>query len=161
MARTRFPTRAANRPRKYETAHHMQVAIDHYFESCLDRTWVEKIHPVTREEYMEEKIEQLRPYTVTGLAVALGFETRESLLYYEHINPEFLSAITKAKLKCHCYAEESLYRKQQVAGVIFSLKNNYGWQDKMTNENIDVVSQKNNDEKARDARARLLAMANT
>ena len=82
-------------------------------------------------------------------------------MYYEDINTEFLRTIEKAKLRCHMFAEESLWRKTQVAGVIFNLKNNYDWKDKMTNENITPVNQQSNDERAREQRAKLLAIANT
>ena len=58
------------------------------------------------------------------------------------------------------HAEESLWRKNQVAGIIFNLKNNYGWQDKIVNENVDVTSQATNDEKAEQARKKLLELAN-
>ena len=95
---------AGGRPPKYDTPEEMQAVIDEYFET----------HD--------------KP-TVTGLALALDFESREGLLYYEHEKPEFLSTIKKAKMKIAEYLEEGLYRPTQVTGIIFSLKNNFGFKD--------------------------------
>jgi hypothetical protein len=92
------------RPPKYETPEEMQAVIDRYFESTN------------------------KP-TVTGLALYLGFEDRHSLLYYETDKPEFLTTIKKAKSKIAQYLEEQLYRQSTVTGIIFSLKNNFGWKD--------------------------------
>ena len=96
MPRTKFPPSPGRKTRMYATAEHMQLAIDRYFESCLERTWVTKLNPHTGEEYLAEQVEQVRPYTITGLAVALGFESREALLYYEDISPDYLRTIRKA-----------------------------------------------------------------
>ena len=56
-----------SRPRKYKTVQEMQKAIDNYFMQCD----------------VEEK-----PYTVVGLAIALGFEDRCSLLDYMQYEDE-------------------------------------------------------------------------
>jgi len=89
----------------------------------------------------------------------LGFQTRESLLYNEGISPEYLSAIKNAKARCHMYAEEQLFGKTQVAGVIFNLKNNYAWQDRTTTEHLIPAGMNinMNDDRARKNRDRLLA----
>ncbi|MDY6827249.1 MAG: terminase small subunit [Bacillota bacterium] len=99
------------RPVKYKTAEEIQVVIDAYFTEC------------------DEKEE---PYTITGLALATDM-TRESLVNYGE-KEEFFSTIKKAKLKCHNYAEKRLFSGGQAAGVIFNLKNNYGWKDKIEQE---------------------------
>lgn len=159
MARTKYPTLERHRPRKYPTPEHMQQAIDEYFDSCFEDRWREVTDPMTKEKSFEHYREQIRPFTITGLALSLGFATRESLLYYEGMSPEFLSTIQMAKMKCQQFAEEELFRKTQVAGVIFNLKNNYGWQDRIVQEvQPRGAEQESNDERAASARQKLLAM---
>lgn len=67
--------------------------------------------------------------TVTGLALALGFTSRQALLNYQN-KPEFVDTITRAKTLCEQYAEERLYDKDGSGGAQFSLRANFGWQDK-------------------------------
>jgi hypothetical protein len=99
---------SAGRPLKYKSVKEMQKDIDAYFTYCdVDK----------------------RPYTVSGLAYALD-TNRQTLLNYEE-NEEFFDTIKKAKAKIECYNEEMLYNKEvPTTGVIFNLKNNYGWKDK-------------------------------
>ena len=94
------------RPPKWTDPKEVQTLIDAYFDEC------------------DEKEE---PYTITGLALALDTD-RHTLINYEN-KDEFFHTIKKAKHKCENYAEKQLYRHSQVAGVIFNLKNNYGWKD--------------------------------
>lgn len=99
------------RPRKYTEVEALQAQIDKYFEEC-DK--------------------QNKPYTICGLARACDL-TRQSLLNYTE-KPEFFDTIKKAKAKCEEYLEEQLYFGKNAAGVIFGLKNNYGWTDKTEQE---------------------------
>lgn len=165
MKRTIPPKKnVPGRPRLWETPAHLQYQIDRYFESCIDRNWVEKIDPKTHEPYVEEKITQVKPYTVSGLAVYLGV-LRETLLYYQGIDDVFLSTIMAAKAKCEAFAEEQLYTGKGAHGIIFSIKNNYKhWEDKTRQEISGIDGQPigihTNDERAKDARKRLLEEAN-
>jgi hypothetical protein len=115
------------RPKKYTDAEDMQVKIDAYFDSCY--------------QYMDEKDSegkvnkvkvQIRPLTITGLALALDMD-RDSLLNYQE-DPNFFGTIKKAKMRIHNFAEEQLFTNRNAAGVIFNLKNNYGWKDKNETE---------------------------
>ena len=99
------------RPPKFETPEEMTPLIENYFNKCD----------------MAEK-----PYTITGLALALGFESRQSLLNYED-KAEFLDTIKRAKSRVEQHLEESLFGGQ-VAGLIFNLKNNFSWTDKQNIE---------------------------
>jgi hypothetical protein len=65
--------------------------------------------------------------TITGLAMYLGFESRQSFYDYE-VKPEFTYIIKKARLAVENGYELSL-RSQSVTGAIFALKN-MGWKDK-------------------------------
>lgn len=92
----------------------------------------------------------VRPYTMSGLALSVGCD-RQTLINYSKKN-EFFGTIKEARLKVEQFAEEQLYRPNQVAGVIFSLKNNFGWKDKQeenqseTQDFADAISDKENDD---------------
>jgi hypothetical protein len=73
------------RPRKYQSVEQLQAAIDSYFEST-------------------EKV------TITGLALHLGFNSRQALINYEGYEPEFHDAIKRAKSRVEAYYEEHLSR---------------------------------------------------
>lgn len=95
------------RPLKYKSVEELQLLIDNYFKECNDKE---------------------KPYTITGLALALD-TTRQGLINYEN-KDDYYDTIKKAKLKVEGYAEEQLFKGGNTAGVIFSLKNNYNWVDK-------------------------------
>ena len=96
------------RPMKYKNVKAMQSDIDNYFKDCDENG---------------------RPYTVSGLAYALG-TNRQTLLNYEE-KEEFFDTIKRAKARIELFNEELLYNKDvSTTGVIFNLKNNYGWKDK-------------------------------
>jgi hypothetical protein len=126
------------RPLKYKNVEEMQKLIDAYFDSCYEEIWVnDKVKgwiPVL-DRFGNVRKEQVKPFSVTGLALAIG-TSRETLLEYQN-REEFIDAIKAAKLRIESYAEESLYTLKNPAGVIFSLKNNYGWKDK---QDIEVTN---------------------
>lgn len=100
------------RPLKFSSVEELEQKIEGYFESCEDA-----------DGY------NIRPLTVTGLALALD-TTRRTLLDYEYRDDEYSHAIKRAKQRIENYAEEALFINKQTAGVIFNLKNNHGWLDK-------------------------------
>ena len=55
--------------------------------------------------------------------------SRQDLINYSK-DKEFFDTIKKAKLKIENYLEEHLVTDNSVTGIIFNLKNNYGWKDK-------------------------------
>lgn len=118
------------RPPMFTSVEEMQEKIEAYFKECEG-------HPLTDDEgnAITTKngmpiIVGERPLTITGLALALGFTTRQSLLNYED-KPEFLDTIKKAKSKVEQYAEERLFDKDGANGAKFSLSNNFkGWAEK-------------------------------
>jgi hypothetical protein len=79
------------------------------------------------QAFFKERRSQDRPLTVTGLALALGLNSRQALLDYEN-RPEFIDTIKALKSECEEYAEERIFGGN-AAGAIFALKN-YGWTDK-------------------------------
>lgn len=68
--------------------------------------------------------------TITGLALALGFDSRAGLLYYQDEKPQFLATIKRAKGRVEEAMERELInRNGTVTGLIFNLKNNFAWRD--------------------------------
>ena len=94
------------RPPFYTDPKELQSACDNYFKECE-----------------KKKI----PTTITGLALALGFSTRKSLLDYSE-KLEFVNIIKKAKLKVECEYEKRLSGGSPT-GAIFALKN-MEWSDR-------------------------------
>ena len=115
--------RKVGRPLKYKTPEELQVLIDKYFDDCDNH------HIKTYDDEGNEILKhQPKPYTITGLALSLDL-TRQDLLNYQG-KKEYQDTIKRAKQRCELYAEEQLFRQGNVTGVIFNLKNNYGYKDK-------------------------------
>lgn len=106
---------AGGRPPKYKTKEEIQVLIDNYFKQC----------DLNNE-----------PYTVTGLALSLDM-SRQDLINYSK-KDEFVDTIKKAKMRVENYLEKRLINDSSCTGIIFNLKNNYGWRDKQENINVGV-----------------------
>lgn len=62
------------------------------------------------------------PYTMTGLAIALGFTSRQALWNYEQ-KDEFVDVIARARARVIDYAEGRLYDKDGARGAQFALEN--------------------------------------
>ncbi|MGN1358679.1 MAG: terminase small subunit [Bacilli bacterium] len=123
------------RPPKYENPDDMQKLIVEYFNEC--------------------EVEGKKP-TVSGLGYALGLSRRQILEYENCIDNEkvfagfddsvklgFRNSIKDAKRFIESCLEEKLINSTSTPiGLIFALKNNYGWVDKQevvqTNKTIDV-----------------------
>ncbi|MBQ7139980.1 MAG: hypothetical protein IJO32_00580 [Bacilli bacterium] len=96
------------RPRKYSNVEELQYMIDEYFECCNQNH---------------------RPYTITGLALWLDMDRKGLLRYEKDYEDEFCHTIKRAKERVQEYVECCLFKKGITAGVIFNLKNNFGWED--------------------------------
>lgn len=95
------------RPPKFKSKEELQTAIDKYFKSCDN---------------------DKEPYTICDLALACGVD-RKTILNYSK-KEEFFPTIKEARMRCEAYAERRLFGNA-VAGVIFNMKNNYGYKDKI------------------------------
>lgn len=85
------------------------------------------------EKYFRECDKKQRPPTVTGLALALGFTSRQALLNYQS-KKQFVDTITRAKARVEQYAEERLFDRDGQKGAQFSLRYNFaGWKDEPDN----------------------------
>jgi hypothetical protein len=125
----------AGRPLKFKSVKVLEEKIDKYFKDCDAKE---------------------KPYTITGLAVALD-TSRETLCNYEK-KEKYFDTIKRAKARCEQWVEENmLMNKSNATASIFSLKNNYGWRDKnevdhtssdgsMTPSKIEIVALDDNSE---------------
>src|SRR5690349_15595622 len=78
-------------------------------------------------DYFKEITEAGEPATITGLALYLGFESRQSFYDYEE-REEFSYAIKRARTRIE-YEYEKKLSGNNCTGPIFALKN-MGWKDK-------------------------------
>lgn len=113
---------------KYTSKEEIIGLIDNYFESCKGEPFIDE---VTGKQMVDKFGYPIfigqRPPTVTGLALALGFKSRQSLLNYAG-KKEFKDVITEAKSRIEMYVEERLFDKDGANGAKFSLQNNFkGW----------------------------------
>lgn len=158
-----YSKNVGGRPLKFKTVQELQRKIESYFKSC----WTIKLDMFGNPIYLKDKkgkktnhavMVQNKPYTITGLAVALDTD-RATLMRYE-AKDRFYNTIKKAKEVCHAFAEEFLYSGKAPAGAIFGLKNNWGWQDRMETDitsggepipilgkNVDVILKNNSNKK--------------
>ena len=135
------------RPLLFKTPEDLDAAIEQYFKDCWKEVWIDrdvrkdgKRIKDDRGDYLREWIpkldrngdqiiRQMKPYTLSGLALALNC-CRQTLLNYKD-RPEFLDTIKKAKAVCEAYLEEGMLSGEVPAiPGIFNCKNNYGWVDK-------------------------------
>lgn len=118
------------RPPKYKTKEEIQEKIDQYFEECKGTVVFDTEGNPLIDKYGEVVVKDKRPLTITGLALALGFNSRQALLNYQG-RKEFNDTITRAKAIVEQYAEERLFDKDGANGAKFSLANNFeGWKEK-------------------------------
>ena len=86
---------------KYDNLQDLESGIDKYFTDCDQNN---------------------KPYTMTGLALALNIDVRTLSNYGQ--KDDYFPAINRARQKCIAYNEERLYDKDGVNGAKFSLTNN-------------------------------------
>lgn len=116
------------RPLKFKTVADLQAAIDAYFDKCKGKPLLDDDGHVLTDKKGLPIVVGAEPPTVTGLALALGFSSRQSLLNYQG-RKQFLDTITRAKSRCEAYAEGRLFDRDGSRGAEFSLKYNFHWED--------------------------------
>ena len=118
------------RPPKYKTKEEIQKKIDAYFEECKGEVLRGADGNPILDKWSNPVVIGARPLTITGLALSLGFNSRQALLNYQG-KKEFNDTILRAKAKVEQYAEERLFDKDGANGAKFSLSNNFdGWKEK-------------------------------
>lgn len=93
---------------RYTSKEEIIDLIDKYFEDCKGKPFTD---PDTGRQMVDKYGYPIfigqRPPTVTGLALALGFKSRQSLLNYGG-KKEFRDTIMEAKSRIEMYVEERL-----------------------------------------------------
>jgi hypothetical protein len=133
------------RPKAFKTNKELQDKIKHYFDTITITTPVfetivdkrddnGKAIETHREPQLNDAGEQvlntsyIENPSILAMCRSIGI-TRETLCQYEK-RETFSDTIKEAKARIEEYLENQLYRKDQVTGIIFNLKNNFGWKDK-------------------------------
>lgn len=109
---------------KFKSPEEMQEKIDAYFEDCKGHPLTDNDGQIVFNKYGEPIFVDVKPMTVTGLALALGFTTRQALLNYQG-RAAYKAIIETAKLRIENYAEMRLYDKDGMNGARFNLQNNF------------------------------------
>ena len=81
------------------------------------------------DDYFAKMKKQKTVPSITGLALHLNC-TRQNIVDYGKTD-EYADIISRAKLRCENVLEERMINGTPPTGIIFILKNNYGWQDKV------------------------------
>jgi len=98
------------------------------------------------EQYIASRLATEKPFTMLSFYIYADISKETGSQYiggtYDDDNKKFSDSLKKLKDICEAYAEEQLFTNKNTAGIIFNLKNNFGWKDKTEVEhqvtNIDV-----------------------
>ena len=101
-------------PRRWRSAKALQAAVDAYFEECSETG---------------------RVPSVAGLALALGFMSRQALARYtdrmhEENNDDYVVIVTSAKTRIEEVNIQLAYNKEASAGARFMLQNGFNYSEK-------------------------------
>lgn len=115
------------RPLKYETVAELDMAIQLYFDRCDPHieTHMEATGYNAQGQTMfaeRQVLTEQKPYTMAGLARALGIDRRTLLNYKKR--DEYFPSIDAAIRRCEEYAESQLFGPY-ANGAKFNLINNY------------------------------------
>lgn len=109
---------------KYKTVEQLQAAIDEYFNYCDNR--IRQVYSAKADGVIETL--DPAPYTMSGLAYAMGIDRRTLLNYSK--DESFFPLIKNARDRVEADVEERMSDKQTFTpGLIFNAKNNFGWVD--------------------------------
>ena len=101
-------------PRRWRSAKALQAAVDAYFDECSEKG---------------------RVPSVAGLALALGFMSRQALARYtdrmhEENNDDYVVIVTSAKTRIEEANIQLAYNKEASAGARFMLQNGFNYSEK-------------------------------
>lgn len=123
--------------RRFESPEHLESLCNEYFASCDGVLYNHK----TGQPYLDKQgfplVGQIKPYTISGLALYLDIAT-ETLKKYEkgimdsigfepHERLEYSKVVRRARQKIEAYAEYRLYDKDGYNGARFVLDNAFNW----------------------------------
>lgn len=110
----------------FTSAEEMQEKIDTYFASCEPELLRDGDGTPMLNKNGEPVYVGGRPMTIQGLALALGFTSRQSLLNYK-AKREFVDTVTRARLRVEQYAAERLFDRDAQRGAQFTLAYGFGY----------------------------------
>lgn len=128
---------------------HLECMVNEYFESCNGPLFDKKGELLVDSNGNVVK-GQVKPYTVSGLALYLGISTNTLKKYREGLVDDLLDemkaetedrktfskVVLQAKQRIEGYAEGRLYDKEGQRGAQFVLDCCFGWVDHQTKSNI-------------------------
>jgi len=128
---------------KFSSPEDMQAKIQHYFDSITitepvydyvvtgkdkkGKNVMEKVPKLNNAGEQIYKTSYIETPGIIAMCRHIGTQ-RETLNQYKR-KEGFKEVIESAKERIEQYLEEQLYRNTQVTGIIFNLKNNFGWKD--------------------------------
>lgn len=120
---------SVGQPRYIKSLPDLVAKIDKYFKGCEGTPLLDSKGEPVINKFGKVVLLGYEPLTIMGLALALGFNSRTTLLNYSAI-PEYMNTIADAKARVQKFAEVSLYDRETVQGSKFNLSNNFGWSEK-------------------------------
>lgn len=140
--------------RRFVSPQHLQCMVDEYFESC-NGPLLDRYGNLVYDKEGRLVKTQVKPWTVSGLALYLGISTNtlkqyklgriDSLLDEMKADTDdymtFSSVVLKAKQKIESYAEQRLYDRDGQQGARFVLDNAFNWVSRKEQAEIDKMIQ--------------------
>lgn len=118
--------RGRGRPPLYTSPAQMQERIDQYFSSCRGHYRRDDSGAYVLDRRGQPIIDGEQPVTMSGLQLALGFKSRQSLSDYRG-RGEFRYVVDRARLRVENYAEQRLFDRDGYSGARFLLQTAFGW----------------------------------
>ncbi|MEI3082612.1 MAG: terminase small subunit [Oscillospiraceae bacterium] len=110
---------------KYESVEQIERLIEAYFESCKGEILRDKDGDIVFNQKDGTPVwVNRKPPTIPGLALALGFSSRQSLYNYK-ARKEFMDTISRAQTRVEQYTAERLFDRDSQRGAQFALE--YGF----------------------------------
>jgi len=148
MGTTRKSKTGVGRPAKYSEAEQLQKQVDHYFASITitepvfdyvvtgqgedGKDIFDKVPRLNNAGEQVQRTSFFENPSILSMCRFIGV-CRDTLCEYEK-REDLAKTVKAAKARIEEYLENQLYRKDQVTGIIFNLKNNFGWKDKSEHE---------------------------
>lgn len=137
---------------KWNSVEHLQGLIDEYFASCYGVIYNPKTGLPFYDTEGRPRIGQIKPFTLSGLALYLHVAPSMFRKYMsEDVNelgyptpadyrgPQYSDIINEARWRIEAFAEENLYDKDSFMGGKFVLDAAFGWTGRKEQAEIDTM----------------------
>lgn len=111
------------KPRIFESEAEMQIAIDDYFKHNMGLQPIRDARDNIVKDKNNNPIYDERVPTTIGLALHLGFASRDSMLEYYNYSDEYSRILCIANAKIDNFAETQILKGVRPQGLMFWLKN--------------------------------------